>query len=458
MEIIRENIDPLNAVIKVKIERDDYESKYMDQLKSHRGKAHLKGFRKGKTPMEVIRKMYGRSVLIDVVNEVLEKQLQAYLTDNKVEILGQPLPSKEHPIQNFETRNLGDFEFKFDVGLSPDFELQGLSKSEKFQLHLVKITNEMVDNQLEQARRRLGKEEHPGQDILIDDIIRLNARELEEDHVKENGLESSFRIEVKMLADKKVQNELLQKHKGDKIRINIFKLEKDRTEAYVRKYFLKLTDGDEKVVGEWYEATIEEVIRITPAEVNQEFLDNYFGPGNVSSLEEAREKIKVNLDQSYRRQGEAMLYADFQKGLMKKNNISLPDEFLHRWLQSGENDLTEDQVKEQYSSFAENLQWTLIENRIKKNYKLNVEEEELHDYFKHRIQEYMRGYPMSDEMLRGSVDRLMKDEDQLRRAYDEIMSDKIFDTICKSVTIKEKRLNEDAFRQKLLEAEKNRRK
>jgi trigger factor len=455
MEIVRENKDPLNAVIKVRIERDDYESKYNDQLKNYRGKAHLKGFRKGKTPMEVIRKMYGKAVLIDVVNEVLEQEMQKYLTDNNIKILGQPLPSKEHPPQNFETRNLGDFEFKFDIGLSPEFDLEGLSKSEKFQLNLIKITEKMIDKQLDHAKLRMGKEENPEQDILADDIITLQVRELENEAIKEIGHESTFKIDVKAIADK-VKNEILKKRKGDKIRINIFKLEDDRSIDYVRKYYLKLADDDKKTVGESFEATIIEVSRVIPAELNQAFFDNFFGTGNVSSVDEAREKIKSSIDQSFRRQGEAILYAEFQKRLMEKNKLSLPDDFLQRWLQSGENELTLEQVKEQYSSFAENLQWTLIENRIKKDFSLKVEEEELRDHFKQRIQEYMRGYPMSEDMLKSSTDRLMQDKEQLQRAYDEIMSDKIFDTIHKSVSIKEKRLDEDKFRKKLEEAEKNR--
>ncbi len=457
MSVVRTDKSPIEAELAVVIARDDYEPKLKEELKKYQQKAHMKGFRKGKVPMSVIRKMYGRSMLADVINDMVQKQLGGYIQEEKLDILGQPLPSEDQQSYDFLLSELEDFEFKFDVALSPELEVVGVDDGTTYEQNLVEVSDKMIDDDLEAARKRSGKEVHPESGVEEEDSITFEAIELEGDEVKKKGFETTFKILVSQIDNQEVKDKVIGGKVGDKIRFDIFELEKDRTDDYVRKYLLNITDEEEDlVVGRWYEGRIKEITRIEPADLDQEFFDKAFPEQGITTEEEARGKIKEHIEKFYERQSEALLFKDFQDKLQVLNEVDLPDAFLKRWLLASNEELSQEQLDKEYPIFSRNLLWTLIERSIKNKYELKVEIEEVKEVLKAQLMQYMGGYQMQDAMLDEYVERMLGNQEQFNKAYEEKMSDKVFEAIKEHVNIEEKRVSLEEFQDLIKAAEADR--
>ena len=304
-KVERKDIDNLNAVLTVTLEKSEYEPKFKAELKKYRKQANMKGFRKGRTPISVLKKMYGQSVLAEIINEMLQKELNEYLNAQEFRILGQPLPSEEQKQQDIDVKSLDDYEFKFDLGISPEFEVEGADEEATYEKMVVEVSEEKIEEDLQAARKRHGERESVEDDTVKDnDMVKFKAIELEGDAPKEEGIETEFSLLISDNTDEALKEELKDKKAGDSIRFKLSELEEGRDEEYIRKYYLNLEEGDEREFNDTFEATIEEVSRIAPAELNQEFFDQAFGEGNVSSEEEAREQLRDQMAQFYDRQAE----------------------------------------------------------------------------------------------------------------------------------------------------------
>ncbi|MCB9081806.1 MAG: trigger factor [Lewinellaceae bacterium] len=446
-KVVREDLDNLNAVVTITLEKAEYEPKFQTELDKYRKKAHLKGFRKGKTPTAVIKKMYGRSVLADVVNEMLQEKLFQYLQDNKIDLLGQPIPSTDTPDISFDLKDLQDYVVKFDLGIAPEFDLAGLDASNVFEKYAVEITDELIQTEVDNLRRRYGQRTVSDSEIKEEDLVKFDAKELDGKTPKAGGVEHSFSVLISNLSDK--AKKLVLKHKvGDTFQADVFAMEKDSDEAFVRQYFLGLDKGDTREVNREFELTITEASRVEMAELNQELFDQLFGEGQVSGEEELREKIRIDISRYYDQQAEALLFRAFQDDLMEKNNPTLPDAFLRRWIQSSNEKATDEVMEREYPLFAKNLQWTLIRNKIIKEHNVEVTDAMVHDHLMVRVRSYFAGSPYaSDELIHSMVHRLMEDQKQYEQAYDEIIADKLHEVIAQLVTIKPKPITEAAFQE-----------
>ncbi|MCO6478063.1 MAG: trigger factor [Phaeodactylibacter sp.] len=452
-KVVREDIDNLNAVLTVTLEKEDYEPKFNSELSKYRKQANMKGFRKGKTPLSVLKKMYGKSVLADVINEMLQKELYGYLTDEDISILGQPLPSESQEPVSFELKGLEDYTFKFDLGLAPEFEVEGVGPENTFEKIEVEVSEEMVDEELEAARKRHGERKFIEEDIRENDMAKLSAKELDGDEIKADGVESEFSLLVSSISDAEAKEQLLNGKKGDTFRFNLFDLEEDKDEKYVRKYFLELSDDDDREVGRHYEVTVEEVSRIEPAELNQEFFDKFFGEGEVSSEEEAREKIRGQIEKFYNNQSEALLFRDMQEKLMEINKPELPESFLKRWMKASNENLTDEIIEKEYDNFAQNLQWSLIRSKLVKRFDIKVEREEVLETLKNRVRSYFGGVaPGMEHIIDSTAARLMEDEKQAGQAYDEVLSDKLYEALAAEVEIAPKKVSREDFEAEVAKA------
>ena len=220
---------------------------------------------------------------------------------------------------------------------------------------------------------------------------------------------------------------------------------KDRDEAYVRKYLLNVGEEDEGVeIGAEFEAEIVDIKRVMPAEMNQEFFDKLFGEGEISSEEEARQKIEKEIQKHYDRQAENLLYRDFRDHLMKVNKIGLPDQFLLRWLKVSNENVTEEAIKNEYDAFAENLKWSLIRGKAVRKFELQVDDNEIFEGFKERVRGYFGGY--GDELIiLNTANRLMEDEKQVDQMYQELISEKLFKAVRDVVTVSDKTVEAKEF-------------
>ncbi|MCB9302256.1 MAG: trigger factor [Lewinellaceae bacterium] len=456
-KVVREDIDNLNSVLTVTIEKDDYASRFDSELSKYRKQAHMKGFRKGKTPASVLKKMYGRGVLADVINDLLQKELYDYLSKEDIKILGQPLPSDSQAPIDFDVRELQEYVFKFDLGLAPEFEVQGIDKSSTYRKLQVEITDEMVEEDLKAARQRHGERLLVEEDIQENDILKLSARELENGQPKEGGVESEFSLLVRSIANEPARKELLSKKKGDTLSLDLFELESDKDEKYIRRYFLNLDEDDQREVGREYEVAINEVSRIEPAELNQEFFDKYFGPGQVSNEEEARAKVREYMEKHYGAQAEGLLYRDIQEGLMEKNALELPEAFLKRWMKAANENVSDEIIEREFPEFVKNLQWSLIRSKLARQFDIKVEKEELLENFKDRVRNYFGGggmgnMPDMEGLITNTAQRLMEDEKQREQAFEEILADKLYHAIVEVVSVEPDQLPLEAFEAEVAKA------
>lgn len=437
-KVVRDDVDNLNTVITVSIDKSEYENKFNSELNKYRKQVQMKGFRKGKTPMSVLRKMYGKAILSDVINDMLQKEMGQFLTDNDLNYLGQPLPNDDQQIYNFDPRELEDFEFKFDLGLAPDFEVQGLEEGSTFDIYDVTIPAEKIDEELAAARKRHGKQVAIEGDIKDGDLIKLSLPKAgEEAH--------EFSVPFDRLTDE--ARETISAHKvGDSFQINVYNLEKDTSRKYVQNYFLKTTEEEAETIGDEVEVTIVEITRLQEAEMDEEFFNHLFGEGEVSTEAEAREKFEKDLKAYFDRQAEGLLFRSIQEYLLEKNSLDLPKDFLKRWLKSNNEKLTDAQIDHDFDDFLENLKWTLIRSKLSKQHEIQITQEELRDAFKRQLLGMVSNPALfGDAFLDSMVDRMMEKEEDVDRMAQQVLTDKVFGAIKDSVQLTPKAISIDGL-------------
>jgi trigger factor len=455
-KVEKHDIDHLNASITVTLEKSEYEPKFKSELKKYQKQANMKGFRKGRTPMSILKKMYGQSVLADVINEMLQKELYEFLDAQDFNILGQPLPSEDQKQQDIDVKSMKDYEFKFDLGISPDFELKGTDESASYDKMVVDITEEMIDEDFQAARKRHGSREAVEGEIIQDnDMVKLKAIELEGDAPKADGIETEFSILVSDNTMDALKEELKSKKAGDTIRFNINEVEEGRDETYTRKYYLNLEDGDERDYNETFEATIEEVNRIAPAEMNQAFFDQAFGEGVVDSEEAARNHLREQMQQFYNRQAEALASRDIQESLIEQNEMEFPEAFLKRWMKAVNEGVDDETVEKEYDNFRQNLKWSLIRNKLVEQYGIELTEQDIIDAAKRRIMNYFGGQmmPGMEEVVNGTAMRMLQDEKQVEQLSQEVLTDRVFEVLLEKVTLEDKTVSLEEFEEEVKKAQ-----
>lgn len=449
--IVREDKDTLNAVITVTLQKEDYENDYQQELKKYQQGAAMKGFRKGKTPMSMVKKMFGKSVLADIINRGFQKELDNYIQTENLALLGSPLPSEGQDLLDFDLKNLDDFKLQFDLGLAPSFELQGLENAEPLKKWVPEVTDEMVEKDIQNMRRRAGTSEPTTEAIEEEDIVKFKGAELDGRKVKEGGIEAEFSVSTQAIKDK-FKKSLLGKKVGDSMNYDLRELEENGSEEFVRNYYLKLDKEDDREVNYKFKLTIEEVTRLTLAEMDQDFFDKSFGEGKVSSEEEAREEIRTTISGYLQKQTEGLLYRDMQDFLMKQNQLSFPEDFLVRWLEATQEDMTLERAKAEFPDFAKGLQWTLIQEKLIEQFKLEVTEDVIREKIKDQVRGYFGGQA-DDQILESMADRLIQDNEQVRRIANEAMSDLVFEALAKEMNTEEETISMETFEEKVAEAQ-----
>ncbi len=453
MNVAFDRKNNVNATLTIEIGRQDYTPPFEQELQKLKQKAQFKGFRKGKVPSGMVKKLYGTKVLVDVINDLVQKQINDYLTGEKIAILGYPIPADDQAIYEFDPDRQLDYSFRYDIGIAPEFELAGIGADDTYQRYQVIISDEMIDKEMTDLLKRAGSHAHPESDIRPGDLIKIEATELEGGDVKEGGHSTSFTISVDDITDEAVRTAVLGAAKGHTLDIDIYQLE-NKGEAHARKYLLNLPADSDQVVGPAFRAVIQEVTRHESAGMDQEFFDKVFGEGKIDSEAAAREELKKFLGSRFEGREDALLFRDLQEALLEKNDFELPDAFLRRWLserrEEGQPELTE----EAFDGFVKNLRWSLIRERITKDFDVTVTEEELRDAFRDRVAGYMGGYQMDGAFLDDMVERLMKNEKTVQDQYDELITDKMFLAVRNQVRLEPVAIAEADFLRELESARK----
>ena len=424
MNITRENSDDLNAVVKVEIEKADYDGNVEKVLKDYRKKANIKGFRPGMVPIGLVKKMYGRAVQIDEINKIVTENIQKYLTDEKIEILGDPLPHiDENEKFDFDTQE--SFTFSFDLGLAPAFETK-LSKKNKVIYYEIAADDKMKNDYLGNYTRRYGKF---GKSEISEekDILKGKIEALDEtgNPVADGVMADDTTLSVEVIADKKTKKQFIGKSEKDSIDFNLRKAFPNNNEI---AGLLKMQkDEVEKIDGD-FRFTINEISRFSPADINQELFDRIYGEGIVHSEEEFLNRLNDEITANLRNESEYKLSIDLKKLALEKSEFGLPEAFLKRWLLRVNEKTTEEQVGKEFGTFTTDLKWQLIRNRIARTNEIKITEEELQKeaekITRYQFQQYGLFYATDEQVANYAKETLKKEEDA-KKIADKILEEKV---------------------------------
>lgn len=431
MNISKEQIDALNAVVKVAITKDDYSERVNDILKDYRKKANIPGFRKGQVPLGLIRKQYGKAVLVDEVNKLLQDNLNKYLTEEKLDVLGNPLPKQQ---DNFDWDS-DELAFEFELGLAPDFELSLKTKKSVTRYNIV-MDKKAIKEQVERIQGQYGKLESQNKVSKSNEVTGIFRNEAEE-------IEHKTTLELDKVKNKKA---LLDKQVGDVVRLKSKGLFK---EANLLSAALGIDKEKAEKLNIELEFTIEEINTRVPAPLDQELFDKLFGKDAVTSEQELQKRIKDDSEKQFEQQSDQKLLNDITERLIETTKFDLPKEFLQKWIQiSGEKPLSDDEAKEEYEKSEKGLRYQLIEGKIIKENNLQVQFDELKEFAKGFIKSQMAQYGQLDpkeEDLENIASRVMGNQDEVKRLSEQLMSQKLLQLYKEKANLKTKEITYENF-------------
>lgn len=446
--VVRKDIDNCSALLTVTITREVLKPKLDAELKKVRQKMPVKGFRPGQVPMDYLKKMYGTSIFSETLNELFSEELVAYLRESRLNILGQPLPADDQQMKfSFNISNPEpEYTIDYEVGFVPKFEVKGIDASHTYERLTVSNLDELAEEDLQYARKRMGVRSNPTDGIEDNDIVRINAKELvsAEGEAKDGGWETQMTFLVKNVKDEDFKSKLLSLKTGDSLRFNARSVENHDKEEMHRKYILSLPDGDDREVGDWFEGVIEEVSRVSDAELDEAFFNSYFGPG-VTTKEEAMEKLKVGILQFYDVRSNALLFRSLQERLLELNQVELPEKFLKRWLGvTNQGKIDAEQIDREFPAFADNLRWSIIREDLMEEFGTEVSDSDLKAEYGRRVRNYFQS-DLPDHILESSIERLMKDEKDVENTRRELESDKLLQAVRTQITVVDKAVTSEEF-------------
>lgn len=440
MNITQEKVDELNAVLNVDVVAADYAESVNKTLKSHQKSAQLSGFRPGKVPFGLIKKKYGTAVKVEEINRLVGSKITAFISDEKLNILGQPLPVEDIVV---DWENGEDFSLKYELGLSPEFDIK-LSAKDKFTYYNVVPDEELINNYVEEITMRYGKVSNP-EEAGEKDLVAVDIIEFDGDEVKEDGFAGMVTIALDRVTNEEVKKQLVGGKKDDKFFANIKEFCGTVEEsAQLLNKQLEEIEG----LGNVFQIEIGTISRMEAAELNQELFDKVYGEGTVKTVEEFREKVKEESQKMMGDQGKGKLKGDMIDYFLEKLKFDLPDAFMKRWLVlSSDQKLTAEQVEADYDNYQKSIKWQVIENKLIEENQLKVEGDEVVARAKEMIAANFRQYgqEVPDDQLEAYAQNILQKEEEKRRLYDDLYYDKIIDLLKEKCKVEEKEIGYQEF-------------
>jgi trigger factor len=446
MNISREEIDDLNVVLRLELEKADYDDRVVNVLKDYRKKANIPGFRPGKVPFGLVNRMYRKPVLVEEINKLVSESLSKYLVDEKLNILGEPLPHEEES-KTIDWDNDENFEFKFDIGLAPEFEFK-LSTKDKIPFYNIKVDNSLIDKYIDSYTSRYGENIPVDDAVQEKDLLVVSGEQLDEDgNPKEGGIKNEeVRISVEVVKDQSIKDTLLKAKKGESLQFDIRAAYPNNTEI---ANILNISSEEASNVNGEFKFTINSVLRFKKAEVNQELFDKIYGEGNVTSEKDFKLKISDEASKGLKHDSEYKFKLDVKDALIKKFKSSLPDEFLKRWLFSiNEGKFTMEDIEKDFDKFTEDLKWQLVKDRIARENEITVSEEDVKEAARDNARMQFSYYGMNnvpDEHLDAFAQRTLEDKEQVRKLGEGKLEEKIIEYVKTVVKVDEKEITAEKF-------------
>ncbi len=434
MNITRENVDALNAVVKVDIAKEDYSDKVEKILSDYRKTANIPGFRKGHVPMGMVKKQYGKAVLVDEVNKLLQDALNKYLTEEKLDVLGQPLPKPQDDID----WDADGFSFEFELGLSPEFDVNLKSKKAITHYNII-ADDKMIDEQIERIQKQYGK-------LVSQDTVEKDSEITGIYKNEEEDIDNTVTLTLDKFKGKATEKQFIGAKAGDVIVLKTKGLYSDDHELM---HALKVDHDKAHGLDIEVSFTINEINKRELAELDQELFDKLFGKDTVKTVTELKDKIKEDAEKQFLQQSDQKLLNDITEHLVDSTKFDLPAEFLTKWMQaSGEKELDEAQAKEEYEKSEKSLRYQLIEGKLIEENGIQVTLDDIKNHAKEMIKGQMAQFGQmnpSDEELEGIAARVLGNQEEARRISEQLVSQKLIALYKEKANLKVKELSYENF-------------
>lgn len=439
MNITKTQNDDLNAVVKIELAKEDYADRVEKVLKDYQKKVAIDGFRRGKTPMGIVKKMYGKAILVEEINKMLGEALTNYIKDNDLHILGEPLPSEtEQKELNLEDES---FEFAYDIALSPEVNVK-LSKREKVPYYVIRVDDEMIDKQIESICKNSGEmvpvDEIEGTEYVKGELIELNA----DGTVKEGGVRNEdASLSVMHIKDEAAVEAFKGAKKGQEVKFDAVKSFPNKADFAA---MLGVAKEEAEKINPDFCFIVNEIKRYVDAEVNQELFDKVYGKDTVKSTEEFRARVKEDIARQLKGHSEYRFTIDAREKILKKNeDVVLPEAFLKRWIVAANKGMKPEDVEKDFEGYRDEFKWQVIKTALGKEYDVKVEAEDLkavgREVAAAQLQQYGL-YGLTDEQLDGFAVKLLEDEKQRQHLYERAFDNKLFAVIRENVKLEEQEI------------------
>lgn len=436
MDITFDKTEKTQGVIKISVNRTDFQPGVDQKIKEYSKTANIKGFRQGKVPTGMIKKMYGNALVVDEINKLVSEKLNAYLREGETQFLGEPLPAEAD--QEFDWENQDDFEFKYEIGFAEPFEVK-VDKKVKLEKYFINVDDKVIDETIENLQRQFGEMENPevssekdtlygsikSKDGEINQEISIDLRDIEKGTLKKLvGIKNGAEVEIDPKKSFKHENAL--------------------------KNQLRMSDDDYKKLKK-LTFSLQAINHHKLAEVNQDLFDKTFGKDTIKDEAGFRDRVKEIVSQNYTAESDKFFDHQVREKLTDSAKINLPDEFLKKWLIRTNDNITPELMELEYESYAKELKWSLIRNQLVKNQEIKVEHEDVTNEAKELIKKQFAGSGMGNQMddqLDTFAQNYLQGEngENYMKVFNQVQSNKVLEYVKAEVSVKEKTVSLDEFR------------
>jgi len=442
MNISKENIDSLNAVLKIELSAADYQERVATVLADYRKTADMPGFRKGKVPMGVVKKRYGIPVKVEEINKILSDSITKYIVDEKLDILGNPLPKEAEQI---DWDKQEDFVFEYELGLAPIFEVK-ISKKNKLDFYKIKADDTMIDRYAEDIAKRYGKMSSP-EKVEEKDLVYGTFQELDAEGLAvDGGISNQASVSLDFVKKKKLKNEFIGSEKGAVIVLDPKEAFENDTDTAAMLNIDKEAYADLKAQ---FSFTVDNISRMEPATLNTELFDKVYGEGVVKNEKEFRAKIATEAENMFVGESDRKFQNDAVDFLLEKTSFDLPEDFLKRWMQTvSEKPVTLDEIENDFEGYKKSLKWQIIENKIAKENNLSVAKEEALAEAKKLIAAQMAQYGQlspEEELLEQYAQQVLTNKEEEKNIYDRVFASKMTTFFKEAFKMKDKEISYEDF-------------
>jgi trigger factor len=444
MNVIREDLNALNARLKVKVTPEDYQSKVSETLSKYRKTAKIPGFRPGHAPMGMIQKQYGKSVLFDEVSKMVTDAINNYISEEKLNLLGNPIPVEENGFSG-DFSNPTDFEFVYEIAFPPQIDVT-ITKKDSFDFEKVDVNQDLINKQSEDIRRRYGKlvssDEVKEKDLILGRFVELN----DDKSVKEGGIDHTSSISLEFLDSNDARQMFVGKKIGDSIELNpndVSKGPKDKAAM------LGVKEDELENIGSLFSYTINEIKSMELADLNEELFLKLYPDATVTNEVEFLARIKSDLEKMFEQDSDKKLYRTIYDSLMEKVNADFPDDFLKRWIkQVNDKPVTDEQIESEYDGYRNMLKWQLIEKTLFDKHNLVIDQMELVNFTKHLLRTNYSNYgifEVDEEELTQSAMKFLQDKKQTDAIISRLAEDKLINLFKTEASLKDKVVSYEDF-------------